>query len=287
MTFLIHSTIIIEFSASLFVGLVIRKKEGFKGRVRKRTVAAQLPSPSHRFNYLLLLVFLALFVVGFYYLKVRGGGERENLPPPSIQTGTAAEVTGTSALLTATLDLGGYGSVEVGFRWREAGGNWNYVDWLRVSSGGSRGYRLVGLSPGKSYEFQALLRFDGEILEGAVRSFTTPALTPSQGFNMNASLTAVYFPKMTFSASLTPEGKVLLYVVSGQDTLSPENWEWRAENENGPVTPFFPGQETLSPGSSVLLDLRSYVQAGSVGRGDKIRIKHNPSGLYYSEVPIS
>jgi len=170
---------------------------------------------------------------------LRGGGEAENLAvenlaQPSIQTGTATEVTGTSSLLTATVNLGGYKSVEVSFRWREAGGNWNYVDWLRVSSGGSRGYRLTGLSPGRTYEFQALLRFDGKTVEGEIRSFTTPL--PSTGFNLSATVTAVYFPEMSFSASLTPEGKVRLYVVSGEATLAPENWEWRAENEDGPVT---------------------------------------------------
>jgi len=175
--------------------------------------------------------------------------------------------------------------VEVSFRWREAGGNWNYVDWLRVSSGGSRGYRLTGLSPGRTYEFQALLRFDGKTVEGEIRSFTTPL--SSTGFNLSATVTAVYFPEMSFSASLTSEGKVRLYVVSGEATLAPENWEWRAENEDGPVTPFFPGQETLSPRGSVLLDLRSYVQAGSVGRGDKIRVRHLPSGFYYPGVVIS
>jgi|GEM_PF-2755430 len=252
--------------------------------MRKGTVAAQSPSPSRRFNPLLLLVFLALLVAGFYYLRGKGEGGEENLLPPSIHTGAATSVTGTSALLTVTVELGDYKSAEVSFRWREAGGSWHYVDWLEVSSGGSRGYRLTGLVPGRTYEFQALLRFDGETVEGEVRSFTTPL--PSTGFNMSATVTAVYFPKMSFSASLTPEGKVRLYVVSGETTLAPENWEWRAENEDGPVTPFLSGQEALSPGSSVLLDLRSQVQAGSVGRGDKIRIRHLPSGFFYPGVTI-
>ena len=235
---------------------------------------------------MVLLLAVGILGGGLYYLKGRVGGGEENLTPPSVQTGMATDVTGTSALLTATLDLGGYGSAEVSFRWREAGGNWNYVEpWLRVSSGGSRGYTLTRLTPGKTYEFQALLRFDGKVVEGDVRSFTTPL--PTTGFSMTGTIRGVYFPQMSFSASLTPEGKVRLYVVSGETTLAPENWEWRAENEDGPVTPFLPGQEALSPGGSVLLDLRSQVQAGSVGRGDRIRIRHLPSGFSYPGVTIS
>ena len=228
-----------------------------------------------------------MILIGSYYY-LREGREKknlENLSLPSIQTGTVGDLTGTSAIITATLQLGDYESVEVGFRWREAGGDWKYVDWLRVYSGGSRGYRLTSLVPGRTYEFQALLRFDGKVLEGEVRSFTTPLALP--GLSMSGTIGAVYFPKMSFSASLTPEGKVLLRVVSGQDTLAPENWEWRAENEDGPVTPFRRGEEALFPGGSVLLDLRSQVQAGSVGRGDKIRIRHLPSGFSYPGVPIS
>ncbi|TDA31902.1 MAG: hypothetical protein DSO03_03905 [Hadesarchaea archaeon] len=227
-----------------------------------------------------------------YDNKTDGGGilefkteaEGENLSPPSIKTGMAVEVTETSALLTATLTYGDYQRVDVCFRWREAGGTWNYVPWYQGFTGPSCAYRLTTLSPGRMYEFQALLRYDGKELTGEIRSFTT--LRPGGGMSMTATVRGVYFPEMSFTARLTSDRKVLLTVQSGGN-IQAGDWEWRAENEDGPVTSFVIGTETLSPGSSVVLDVSSLVEKGSLGVGDWIRIKHSPSGFYYSRVVIS
>lgn len=234
-------------------------------------------SPKWIFPILVVLIAMA----GIYYFHKVGGEkseETENLSPPSIYTGTAAEITETSALLTATISYGDYRSVDVGFRWRERGGTWRYVPWYPNFSGPSCGYRLSALSPGTTYEFQALLRYDGREVLGEVRSFTT--LRPGGGMSIIGTIRAVYYPKMTFTAKLTPEQKVLLIVEAGEN-LQARDWEWRAENEDGPITPFVVGSETLFPGASVLLEVSSLVRSGSLGVGDWIRIRHIPSGFLY------
>lgn len=230
-----------------------------------------------------VLIFLVLALLGGAYWAHSRGGEREgeNLSPPSIQTGRAAEVTGTSALLTATLTYGDYQRVDVCFRWREAGGIWNYVPWYQGFTGPSCVYRLTTLSPGRTYEFQALLRYDGKELTGEIKSFTTPR--PGGGMSMTATIRGVYFPEMSFTARLTSDQKVLLTVQSGEN-IQTEDWDWRAENENGPVTSYVPGTEPLVPGRSLTLDVSAQVRAGSLGVGDVIRIRHKPSTFSYRVV---
>jgi len=230
----------------------------------------------------MILIFLGLVVLGSVYWihsrEEKKEGE-ENLVPPSIWTGLAAEVTGTSALLTATIYHGDYQMVDVCFRWREVGGAWNYVPWKRNFTGLSCGYRLNNLSPGKTYEFQALLRYDGKEVVGEIKSFTTPL--PGRGMNMTATVRGVYFPHMFFTARLTPENKVLLTVQSAENAIEEGDWEWRAENASGPVGPYVLGTGRLDTGVSLTLDVSVYVRAGVLKVGDYIRIRHKPSTFSY------
>ncbi len=262
--------------------------EGFLRGEEETKVMASVPQPSQTSSAkglkwaVLLLGLLILGGAYWAYSQKRGGGEGvENLSPPSIQTGIAAEVTEASALLTAYITYGDYRQVDVCFRWREAGGTWNYVPWKRYFTYPTYVDRLTTLSPGRTYEFQALLRYDGREIPGEIRSFTT--LRPGGGMSMSATVRGVYFPEMSFTARLTSEQKVLLTVQSGE-TIQAGDWEWRAENEDGPVTPYAPGTDPLVPGRSLTLDVSAYVRGGSLGVGDVIRIRHKPSTFTYRVV---
>lgn len=50
-------------------------------------------------------------------------------------------------------DFKDYGSGDVKFKWREAGGSWNDTRWVGKSGSGSCSKDISGLSSGTDYEF--------------------------------------------------------------------------------------------------------------------------------------
>jgi len=97
------------------------------------------------------------------------------LGAPSITTITAAEVIGSSAKLQGTLDsLGNYSPVYVYF---EYGQTVSYgvitAEQTKTSAGGF--YQTVsGLSPGTTYHYRAVGRYDSNYVYGSDGSFVTP-----------------------------------------------------------------------------------------------------------------
>ncbi|WP_330633205.1 DUF1349 domain-containing protein [Halocatena halophila] len=100
-----------------------------------------------------------------------GGGDTG----PVVSTGSASNVTDTSATLNGALDaLGGASSADVYFEWRESGASaWTTTNKETLTTTDSFSQGVSGLSPGADYEFRALTdASDDDSDTGSINTFT-------------------------------------------------------------------------------------------------------------------
>jgi hypothetical protein len=115
--------------------------------------------------------------VQFKY-KAEGAKEKSfmTLEPPAVHTKTATNITDATATLNTAFNFNDYNSVQVQFRYKPEGASvWNETGWVTQNGSGFHWYSesSAGLSSGTVYQFEALLRYDGTIIEGQKRSFIT------------------------------------------------------------------------------------------------------------------
>jgi hypothetical protein len=96
------------------------------------------------------------------------------------------------------------------------------------------------------------------------------------------------FPTMSFAATLESNNNITLTVGGPSGTIRDGEWEYRGMTAGGTVVgSWVAGSGELSEGASVTLTaLKTYVDAGQLGVGDKVQIRHKPSGHVY-DVPIA
>ncbi len=96
------------------------------------------------------------------------------------------------------------------------------------------------------------------------------------------------FPTMSFTAAVRSDNNVILTVGGPSGTIKDGDWEYRAKTAAGTILgSWTAGSGELSEGVSVILTgLKTYVDAGQLGVGDKVQIRHKPSGHVY-DVPIA
>lgn len=100
--------------------------------------------------------------------------------PITVTTDPETNVTQTGATLNGTLNsLGGLGSVDVFFEWRQQGaGTWNSTATQPQTSTGSFSATLTGLTEGTTYEYRAKVVGNGTTYDGTTELLTTNAATP-------------------------------------------------------------------------------------------------------------
>ena len=99
---------------------------------------------------------------------------------PAVTTEAATNVTSYSAIVGMSYNGGSLSSVEVRFACKRADDQQSfYTAWVSMSGNGTYTERLSGLASRTTYEFIAQLRYDGTVIEGATRPFTTaPGASP-------------------------------------------------------------------------------------------------------------
>jgi hypothetical protein len=108
---------------------------------------------------------------------------------PTVTTEAATNVTSYSAIVSMSYTGGSLSSVEVRFACKIADDQESfYTAWLSTSGNGTYTEKLPGLASRTTYEFMAQLRYDGTVIEGATRPFTTaPGASPSFCFIATAA----------------------------------------------------------------------------------------------------
>jgi len=97
---------------------------------------------------------------------------------PSVTTQAASGVSTDSATLNMNYTVGNYSSVEVCFVYKKSTDSaWSSPDWVSKSAGGTYAKPLTGLDSDTEYEFKAQLKYNGTVIEGTTRQFTTDAPT--------------------------------------------------------------------------------------------------------------
>lgn len=96
------------------------------------------------------------------------------------------------------------------------------------------------------------------------------------------------FPTMSFTATVGSDNNITLTVGGPSGTIKDGDWEYRGKTAAGTILgSWTAGSGELSEGASVILTaLKDYVDAGQLGVGDKVQIRHKPSGHVY-DVPIA
>ncbi|MEM3012724.1 MAG: class III signal peptide-containing protein [Candidatus Hadarchaeales archaeon] len=96
------------------------------------------------------------------------------------------------------------------------------------------------------------------------------------------------FPTMSFTATLGSDNNITLSVGGPSGTIKDGDWEYRGKTSAGTVRgTWTAGSGELSEGATAVLSgLKTYVDAGQLGVGDKVQIRHKPSGHVY-DVPIA
>jgi uncharacterized repeat protein (TIGR02543 family) len=98
----------------------------------------------------------------------------EEVPVPRVTTQAATDITSYSAIVNMSYTVGNVSSVEVRFACRRATDQaWFYTSWLSETAEGTHTEVLTGLSSKTEHEFKAQLRYDGTVIEGDTRRFTT------------------------------------------------------------------------------------------------------------------
>jgi len=95
---------------------------------------------------------------------------------PQVTTQAATNITSYSAIVSMSYSVGNFSSVQVRFACKRAADpSWFYTGWVSQTADGTYTEVLTGLAPKTEYEFKAQLRYDGTVIEGATRRFTTAA----------------------------------------------------------------------------------------------------------------
>jgi hypothetical protein len=93
---------------------------------------------------------------------------------PTVTTQAATNITSYSAVVNMSYSAGSLSSVEVRFACKRAADQaWFYTTWVSGTADGTYTEVLPGLASQTEYEFKAQLRYDGTVIEGATRRFTT------------------------------------------------------------------------------------------------------------------
>lgn len=93
---------------------------------------------------------------------------------PTVITEAATNVTSYSAIVNMSYTAGSLSSVELRFACKRAADQASfYTTWVSTSGNGTYAEKITGLASNTKYEFKAQLRYDGTVIEGATRPFTT------------------------------------------------------------------------------------------------------------------
>ncbi|HXZ29805.1 MAG TPA: CFI-box-CTERM domain-containing protein [Dehalococcoidia bacterium] len=93
---------------------------------------------------------------------------------PTVTTETVTNITSYSAIVNMSYTVGSFASVEVRFVCKRAADQASfYTTWVSVAGDGTHTEKLTGLASKTNYEYKAQLRYDGTVIEGATRPFTT------------------------------------------------------------------------------------------------------------------
>jgi uncharacterized repeat protein (TIGR02543 family) len=102
---------------------------------------------------------------------------------PTVTTQAATDVSSYSGSVHMSYTLGVFSSVEVRFACkRSTDPTWFYTTWVSRTTDGTYTEVLTGLVSQTEYEFKAQLKYNGTVIEGATRQFTTAA-GASMGLN--------------------------------------------------------------------------------------------------------
>ena len=98
-------------------------------------------------------------------------------PPPGVPTVTtqaATDISSYSGSVHMSYTVGDFNPVEVRFACkRPADPAWFYTTWVSRTADGTYTEVLTGLISQTGYEFKAQLKYNGTVIEGATRQFTT------------------------------------------------------------------------------------------------------------------
>ena len=93
---------------------------------------------------------------------------------PTVTTEAAANITSYSAVVNMGYTAGSLSSVEVRFACKRASDQASfYTTWVSTTGNGTYTEKLTGLASKTNYEYNAQLRYDGTVIEGATRPFAT------------------------------------------------------------------------------------------------------------------
>jgi hypothetical protein len=108
---------------------------------------------------------------------------------PTVTSEAATNVTSYSAIANMSYNGGSLSAVEVRFACNRAADQGSfYTAWVSTSGNGTYAEKLTGLASKTTYEFKAQLRYDGTVIEGATRPFTTASgASPSFCFIASAA----------------------------------------------------------------------------------------------------
>jgi hypothetical protein len=108
---------------------------------------------------------------------------------PTVTTEAATNVTSYSAIVSMSYSGGSLSSIEVRFACKMADDQESfYTAWVSTAGNGTYTEKLTGLASRTTYEFMAQLRYDGTVIEGTTRPFTTaPGASPSFCFIATAA----------------------------------------------------------------------------------------------------
>jgi hypothetical protein len=108
---------------------------------------------------------------------------------PTVTTEAATNITSYSAIVNMSYTAGSLSSVEVRFACKRASDQASfYTTWVSTAGNGTYTEKLTGLASKTNYEFKAQLRYDGTVIEGATRPFSTvPGASPGFCFIATAA----------------------------------------------------------------------------------------------------
>ena len=98
------------------------------------------------------------------------------VPLPQVTTQAATNITSYSAIVNMSYTVGDFSPVEMRFACkRSTDPAWFYTIWVSRTADGTYNEVLTGLALQTEYEFKAQLKYNGIVIEGATRRFTTGA----------------------------------------------------------------------------------------------------------------
>jgi hypothetical protein len=108
---------------------------------------------------------------------------------PTVTTETVTNITPYSAIVNMSYNGGTLSSVEVRFACKRADDQASfYTSWVSTAGNGTYTEKLTGLASKTNYVVKSQLRYDGTVIEGATRPFTTaPGASPGFCFIATAA----------------------------------------------------------------------------------------------------